>query len=556
MTVYVGKDVTVKIQRAVEEDITHKLAVVLSYLGVKQADSGSHEAYHHSADSEPTPPFGTELADDEYDQIARSDDIRYSKSTTTNLEYAIMLFRYKCAFAESEVKKIVVKFEGYGTAPAGNGVTMKIWDHVSSAWSNEVSGTAETDETLMITLTTDLGNYVDDDGYIWVLVRTTNPSDGTTAAELHCDYASCFVSRAKFTVDHTPISDRDMDGVADEPEHVTVKVNGSEVTVSSVDDSEGSVILASGDFNEGDVITCSYRYDSEPFIAQEFSLEPKQRIEGIDGLGSDTIQLWAPLLREIDGSIKEVLKVGDLSQLERTKPLAPEIYDSFNNLTLWTKHTSKGVAIENFDGDNRLKLYEEESEHGHVILNHKIKNFDLTLQLYGLENPYSSSRTYIHFKCYTLEIYHYDGWIRLKRRPSGFWTSYGTWNGEQYIIAQSANGIIGKNVWKTLRLRVHGSHIQVWVDGSQIFDLYDYADTSEGDLRLAIYGRTTYFDDFKIKAIEADENGIIATWNQAGSAVKIGLDGVIFPEGSIPAPKNEPVYIVTPFKARSIRVIT
>jgi len=546
--VYAGKDVTIKIQRAVEEDVTHKLAVVLSYLGVKRADSGSHEAYHHSADSEPTPPFGTELADDEYDQIARSDDTRFSKSTTTNLEYAIMLLRYKCAFAESEVKKIVVKFEGYGTAPAGNGVTMKIWDHVSSAWSNEVSGTAGTDETLTITLTTDIGNYIDDDGYIWVLVRTTNPSDGTTAAELYCDYASCFVSRAKFTVDHTPISDRDMDGVADESEHVTVKVNGSEVTVSSVDDSEGLVILASGDFNEGDVITCSYRYDSDPFVAQEFTIEPKQRIEGIDGLGSNVIQIWAPLLKEIDGSIKEVLKVGDTDQIERTKPLAPEDYDPFNNLALWTKLTSYGVAIENFDGDNRLKLYEENSQHGSVLFIRKIKDFDLTIKIYGYQNPYASSRTYIHFKSYSLEIYHWDGWIRLLRKSSESGT---------YLIAQSADGVMGQNAWHTLRLRVHGSHIQVWVDGSKIFDLYDYVDASEGDLRLAIYARITYFDDLKIKAIEADdENGIIATWSQAGSAVKIGLDGVIFPEGSLPIPKNEPVYIVTPFKARSIKVIT
>jgi len=548
LTVYVGKDVTVKIQRAVEEDVTHKLAVVLSYLGVKQADSGSHEAHHHSAASEPSPPFGAELTDSEYDQIARSDDTRFSRSTTVNLEHAMMLFRFKCGFAEADVKKIVVKFEGYGTAPAGNGVTMKIWDHVSSAWSNEVSGTAGTDETLTITLTANLGNYIDDDGYIWVLVRTTNPSDGTTAAELFCDYASCFVSQAKFTVDHTPISDRDMDGVADEPEHVTVKVNGSEVTVSSVDDSEGLVILASGDFNEGDVITCSYRYDSDPFIAQEFTIEPKQRIEGIDGLGSNVIQIWAPLLKEIDGSIKEVLKVGDADQIERTKPLAPEDSDPFNNLALWTKQTSKGIAIENFDGDNRLKLYEEWPEHGHVRFIRKIKDFDLTIKIYGAGNPYPSSRTYIYFKSYCLEIYHWDGWIQLVRILGP---------GEKYLIAQSANGIILPDVWKTLRLRVHGSHIQVWVDGSQVFDLHDYADTSEGDLRLGIYARITYFDDLKIKAIGADdENGIIVTWSQAGSAVKIGLDGVIFPEGSIPAPKNEPVYIVTPFKAQTIKVIT
>jgi hypothetical protein len=49
----------------------------------------------------------------------------------------------------------------------------------------------------------------------------------------------------QFTVSKTPISDRDMDGVPDEPEHVTAYVNGSEVTVNAVDDDTGQITLAS-----------------------------------------------------------------------------------------------------------------------------------------------------------------------------------------------------------------------------------------------------------------------------------------------------------------------
>ena len=50
------------------------------------------------------------------------------------------------------------------------------------------------DETISITLTSNLTDYIDDDGYVWLLARTTNPSDGTAAAVLYCDYVSCTVT--------------------------------------------------------------------------------------------------------------------------------------------------------------------------------------------------------------------------------------------------------------------------------------------------------------------------------------------------------------------------
>ena len=40
-----------------------------------------------------------------------------------------MLFRFKVESREKTVKKIVLSFEGYGTAPGGNGVTVKVWNH-------------------------------------------------------------------------------------------------------------------------------------------------------------------------------------------------------------------------------------------------------------------------------------------------------------------------------------------------------------------------------------------------------------------------------------------
>jgi hypothetical protein len=166
---------------------------------------GPHDAYHGAASSElvPSSVSWTELTALEYQSLWYSDDSRFSKSTSVNLEYAMMLFKIKLETSkydphENNVKKIVLSFEGYGAAPAGNGVTIKVWNHVAAAWQNAQVGTGGADETISITLTSGLTDYIQMDssgvGYLYLLARTTNPSDGVTPAVLYCDYVSCVLT--------------------------------------------------------------------------------------------------------------------------------------------------------------------------------------------------------------------------------------------------------------------------------------------------------------------------------------------------------------------------
>ena len=181
----------------------------------------------------------------------------------------------------------------------------------------------------------------------------------------------------KVTLSKGPISDLNQNGVANEVAHITVVDEiGNTVTPIDVNDTAKEVTFSAGD--AGKTVYITYRYDFDPFVAQELTVEPRQVVEGLDALGSDTIQHWACLVREISGSVKEALKPGDDRQLRRVEALA----------------------------DNHVELY-----------------------------------------------------------------------------------------------------------------------------------------------------GMIVTLNQGGSAVKIGLDKVTFPEGSIHSPKNAPVFIVTPFKARTVKTI-
>ena len=184
-----------EINRIIREKRTVPNVTDYDFVGVGPP-TGTQKAYHAGSATELAPGAvdWIELAAADYTKIWYSDDDRYSKIHAVNNEYALMIMRFKVESREQTVKKIVLSFEGYGTAPSGNGVTIKVWNHVAEAWQQAQAGTGGADETITITLTSSLADYVDDDGYIWLLARTTNPSDGTTAAILYCDYALCTVT--------------------------------------------------------------------------------------------------------------------------------------------------------------------------------------------------------------------------------------------------------------------------------------------------------------------------------------------------------------------------
>ncbi|MCW4046586.1 MAG: hypothetical protein NWE99_03365 [Candidatus Bathyarchaeota archaeon] len=185
-----------EVNRIVRQNRNKPNTTEYTFAGLGYPEGDPHKAFQTGASTEPMPESAswTELTSEEYQKIWYSDDQRHSKSHNVNGEYALMFFRFKIESRENTVKKIVLTFEGFGTAPAGNGVTTKVWNHVAGAWQNAQSGTGGADETITITLTSNLTDYIDDDGYVWLIARTTNPSDGSTPAILYCDYVSCAIA--------------------------------------------------------------------------------------------------------------------------------------------------------------------------------------------------------------------------------------------------------------------------------------------------------------------------------------------------------------------------
>jgi hypothetical protein len=155
----------------------------------------THKAYGDNTEASPYAAGWLELSSVQYEHLWYSDDERCEVSYGDDGDYAVMLFRFKVESREKTVKKIVLGFEGYGTAPSGDGVAVKVWDHVAGAWQNvQTGGGGGADEAITITLVSNLIEYIDAEGYVWFLARTLNASNGATPATLFCDYVHCTVT--------------------------------------------------------------------------------------------------------------------------------------------------------------------------------------------------------------------------------------------------------------------------------------------------------------------------------------------------------------------------
>jgi len=192
-----------EILRIIREKRVKPNETVYDFYGL--GTSGPHDAYH-AASSSPLVPSSAnwaELTNTDYEKTWSSDDVRFSKSTSEGGKKPQILFKLKLESSkydphENNVKRIVLSFEGYGSSPYGSGCRIWVWNHIASAWQNTQFGLGSGDETIIITLTSSLTNYIEMDssgvGYVYLLAETYYASDGVSAAEIYCDYAKCVLT--------------------------------------------------------------------------------------------------------------------------------------------------------------------------------------------------------------------------------------------------------------------------------------------------------------------------------------------------------------------------
>lgn len=158
------------------------------------ADDQASKGFSGGAEAAPMATW-TELSNTEYQTLWYSDDRRCQITQTVSGNYAVLLLGFKLESRRDTVQNIILTFEGYGIFPSGYGVTVKVWNNSEAAWQNNQSyGENSSDHTFNITIASSAVDFIDDSNYVWLLARTSSPSDGASSATLFCDYTSCTVT--------------------------------------------------------------------------------------------------------------------------------------------------------------------------------------------------------------------------------------------------------------------------------------------------------------------------------------------------------------------------
>jgi len=205
-----------EINRIVKQNRNKPNETVYDFLGLGST-STTHKAFCAASSSElvPTDVSWMELGSSDYEKLWYSDDERFTKSTSVNGEYALMLFRFRIAPKPAVIKQLTLAFEGSGQAPI-TGFVLKIWNFTSQTWVSGVSYTLPDETALALTVSSGFDDYVDAEGYVWLLAKTRGFSDSETPAVLNCDYAKCTVAVNGITYLDV-VSFRDLDRVDTSP---------------------------------------------------------------------------------------------------------------------------------------------------------------------------------------------------------------------------------------------------------------------------------------------------------------------------------------------------
>jgi len=185
-----------------------------NYAGVT-SPSASHVARYDvdDPDLENDPAIGIEFDNTDYVGIASSDDVRTEHRAILWYDYAQQIYRFKVD-APEQITEFTLHWEGYITFVEQvypHDEKLLVWNYDTGSWEmvstafniyEEISVPPNPDGTITETFTTDIGHYINSQGYIYIQVAAKDSHH----AWIHTDYIEL---RVKCTSDGLVITGAD-----------------------------------------------------------------------------------------------------------------------------------------------------------------------------------------------------------------------------------------------------------------------------------------------------------------------------------------------------------
>ena len=125
-----------------------------------------------------------------YTSVATDDEDYVTVIANTDGQYSAAFFIYNTNAVIGTVNRLSFHNISAATAEAGDGVTVKIWNHFAHAWEvidTNADGAMGTTEIVYDSVA-DVDSYTDENGIVRILVHSTHPATATQDAELNIDW--------------------------------------------------------------------------------------------------------------------------------------------------------------------------------------------------------------------------------------------------------------------------------------------------------------------------------------------------------------------------------
>jgi len=160
-----------------ESEYAYNNPTTYNFVGVTTGtnDYYAYEKYGAATFTGPDDTGTSEATDTDYGDISSENNVRWvTTGADTDGHYDSQLYKFYIDEDEATVTQLSMKWGGYGETQSGYSTDLNIWDYNASAWELLANQdfTSAVDIDLTDVINTNVGNYIDTDGEVALMVKS------------------------------------------------------------------------------------------------------------------------------------------------------------------------------------------------------------------------------------------------------------------------------------------------------------------------------------------------------------------------------------------------